>query len=69
MNKFHEDEIEKIYQILLEAVPKGACFGDILVALNELAMEFAIVMGDDEDAENEQDEPDSYKNGKDSHLN
>jgi hypothetical protein len=32
-------------------------------------MEFAIVMGDDEDAENEQDEPDSYKNGKDSHLN
>lgn len=69
MNKYHEDEIEKIYQVLLEAVPMGACFGDIIIALNQLSMEFSMVMEDDEDDENEQDEPNSYKNGKDSHLN
>jgi hypothetical protein len=70
LNKFHEDEIERIYQACLEAIPQGVCYGDILIALSQLAMEFAIVMGEDEDEEgDEPEEPSSYKNGKDSYLN
>ena len=70
MDKYHEEEIEKIYQTLLNAVPMGACFGDIIVALNELSMEFAIMMGEqDNDDEQDEEELNSYKNGKDSHLN
>jgi hypothetical protein len=54
--KKREDEVEMIYQKILDAIPIGVSFGSIIVALNELAMEFGIEMGNstDEDYDDEE---------------
>ena len=64
MNKHDEEEAERIYQALLNAVPMGVCFGNVIVALNQLSMEFAIIMGEREDNDYE-----NYKKGNTAHLN
>lgn len=52
-----EEEIEKICQAILNAIPMEVCMVNIVVALNELSMEFAMELCDCEDEENDDISP------------
>jgi len=58
--KERKEEVERIYRILLNAIPLGVKIGDVVVALNQLSMEFATAMGesDYDELECEHDEED-----------
>ena len=53
MNKHDEEESEQIYQCLVNAIPKGVCYGNVIIALTELAMEVTIIMGEQDDEDND----------------
>ena len=70
MNKKDEEEkeaeIDKIWKIVLEAIPTDVYMENIIIALTRLAAEFTWELSE---PDNTPEEPDSFKNGKDSRLN
>ena len=60
--KEKEAEIEHIYHVVLEAIPMEVCMVNVIIALNELAMEFAQEMGcgcEEDDDENDDEDDNS----------
>ena len=54
----NDDQIQKVYDVLFEAIPDGICSFNVLVAINQLSLDWALTLheechgyADDEDDE------------------
>jgi hypothetical protein len=58
----NEDQVKQVYDALFDAIPDGICSFNVLVAINQLALDWAIELHDECHGDNNEEDESQYGN-------